>query len=70
MFHTLHRTRISGARDFDRESERLVDELHRRGFFAGLGSSAALQVLADCYPEPPRPAGPDRGDPTGMTVRV
>jgi hypothetical protein len=50
MFHTMHRTSVRGAKDFDRESDRLVDELTRRGFFAGLGSVEALRVLAECAP--------------------
>ncbi len=50
MFHTMHSTRVSGPRDFDRESDRIVEELARRGFFIGLGSTRALQVLAECSP--------------------
>jgi hypothetical protein len=50
MFHTVHRTSVRGAKDFDREADRLIDELTRRGFFVGLGSVQALRVLADCSP--------------------
>jgi hypothetical protein len=50
MFHTTHSTRVSGAHDFDRESERMLDLLARRGFFAGLGSVQALRVIAECSP--------------------
>jgi hypothetical protein len=61
MFHTIHSTRVSRAADFDRESDRLVDELTRRGFFTGLGSVQALRVLAECSSSAERDG--HRGDP-------
>jgi hypothetical protein len=51
MFHTVHRASVKGVsspQDLQRSSDRLVEELHRRGFFAGIGSSQLLVALADC----------------------
>jgi hypothetical protein len=74
MFHTLHRTRVSGAGDFTRESDRLVDELGRRGFFVGLGSGEALRALAETGriaegAPPPSPPGPLLWGPGSWTQR-
>jgi hypothetical protein len=51
MFHTVHRASVKGVsspQELQRSSDRLVEELHRRGFFAGIGSSQLLVALADC----------------------
>lgn len=44
----LHTTRITRRDQYDREWQRMVDELSRRGFLQGIGAAGALLGLAAC----------------------